>query len=344
MNVLFNTVMIVSVLLTVGILLSFVYFGFQRRQHLQKSQKVQTYIEEHQTSWYDYLVHQIPFTKPLHIKNQTELQGIEAILFSYSRNVSDKTVRAQISRFANDHLKAEYRNRLKSRRWNVRMNALYRVGTFGITELLPEVQKMMKKPKSNEEYFRILTIYSHYLPDEFFAEFFKVQENFTEYQFKRLFSVMTHQTRYRMSDSFQKISSVGQYATIDLLGKRREFASLAFLTELLDSPDSEIRIRALKAIHEIRMIIDVERIMPFAESDIWQERLLVARLFENLSSKQVNSVYLKLIEDSNWWVRNEAARVLSVTKEGRRLLEAVVEHSTDPYAVDVSKSFLLRGV
>lgn len=53
---------------------------------------------------------------------------------------------------------------LRSQRGIRGMNALYRVDTFGVTHLLPEVQRMMKKPKSKEEYLRRLAILSINFP------------------------------------------------------------------------------------------------------------------------------------------------------------------------------------
>lgn len=224
------------------------------------------------------------------------------------------------------------------------MNALYRVDTFGVTDLLPEVQGMMKKPKSKEEYLRLLAIYSQYFPDEFFIEFFKAQDNFMGYELKQLFSLMNDEIRNRIGDSFNQLSIEGQYAFIELLGKVREFHSLIFLNSLLASEDSEIRIRTLKAIHEINMIVETDLILPFVDSPVWQERMLAARLFANVPLEPVKDVYLKLVEDSSWWVRHEAARVLSMTKAGKLLLEEVIENSSDKYAVDISVEFLLRGV
>lgn len=342
MNFLFKLVFSVIMLLIVAIIITFIHFGFERRSNLNKQQKVHAYLNKYQTTWYSYLVDQVPIKSPINLKHPAELEAIERILFSYSRNFSDASIHLQISNFANEYLKEVYGKMLRSRRWSKRMNALYRIDTFAITQLLPEVEKMMKKPQSKEEYLRLLAIYSNYFPDQFFSEFFKAQERFTEYEFKQLFSLMNVKVRKRMSDSFDELSTAGQYAFIELLGKMREFHSLIFLHSLLENEESEIRIRTLKAIHEINMLIEVERILPFVDSPIWQERMLAARLFGEVPLDRVKDIYFKLIEDSSWWVRTEAARVLSLTKAGKLLLVEVIENSSDKYAVDVSIEFLLR--
>lgn len=343
MTNLFKLVILTTVSLTVVILSAFVYFGIQRRRHLKQQQKVDAYIQTHQEMWYDYLVTGSPLPEAFAFKQPHQLLAIETVLFSYMRHVADEQIRQRVTEFASRHFQDLYRKRLKSRRWNVRMNTLYRVGTFGMVDLLPELQRMMKRPQSSEEYFRILTLYSHYLPDEFFSEFYKVQKKFNQYQLKKLFSVMTPQTRSRLLQSFQLLSRKGQYATIELLGKMREYTSLSFLMALLNHPDSEIRIRALKAIYELDMLVQVDRIKPLVRSEAWQERLMVARVLDTVPIDQVKAIYLNLIRDTNWWVRNEAARVLSQTRAGKQVLKQIVAEATDPFAVDASQKYLLKG-
>lgn len=345
MTILFNVVLVTIVSLTVVIIVAFIYFGVQRRRIQKQQINVDRYIRAHQGMWYDYLVEGKALAQLINITAPHELLAIETLLFSYIRNVSDTQTRQRVSDFATTYLQNIYRKRLKSRRWDVRMNTLYRIETFGILALLPDLQNIINKPESFEEYIRILTIFSQYLPNEFFEEFTKKQKQFNHYQLKKLFFAMSPDTRHRLQKSFTTLTRDGQYATIELMGKKREYTSRDFLMALLNHPISEIRIQALKATHELDMLIEAGRIKPLAFSKFWQERLMVARVLETVPLEEVNAIYLHLIQDKNWWVRNEAGRVLSLTREGRGVLTDIVNEAKDPYAVDTSQMYLMkRGI
>lgn len=339
----FEIVLVTIILLLVIIVFAFIYFGIQRRRHLKLQAAIHYYIETYKGKWYDHLMHQVSLGLPINVKATHELLAIEAILFSYTRNVSDYQAKEQIATFATEYLQEIYRQQLRSRRWDIRMNALYRVGKFGIVALFPELHRMMKAPKTRKEFIRILMIYSHYLPDVFFEEYFKHQKHFTQYELKKLFSMMTNETRDRLITSFSLLSREAQYAAIDLLGNMRGYNSVNILRSLLNHPDSEIRVRTLKAMYELKVFIDLKQIEPFTRSAVWQERLMTAKLLENVALNKVTDIYTRLIQDDNWWVRHEAARVLSLTKEGRQTLERIGKVAEASYVAEISQHYLLKG-
>ena len=343
MDLLFRGLLVTILIMVLIIVSVFIYFLFKKRrtQHFETTARL--YIQQHTASWYNYLVLQKTFDKKLLWRNDIELRAIEEILFSYVRNFSDQGILNQVTVFADQYLTADYRKKLKSKRPSTRINTLYRIRMFKMTSLWPELQQVLTQPQSSEEYFIVLKTYAAQKEDAFFEELLKKQNEFSEYQFKKVFASMSKENQQIMMVYFSQLSRVGKYAYIDLLGKNQDIKTTTFLHQLLTHADSEIRIRSLKAIHEIGIILDKKLILSFTQSEIWQERLMVTRVMRHLPFQDTEEDFKGLIEDSNWWVRNEAARVLSFTKAGQQVLETILETSTDRFAVDVSRQYLLRG-
>lgn len=342
MNLFFRISLYTMAALTVGIILSFVYFEYLRRHMRKQNMIMDAYIQKNHHSWYQYLLNRIPFDENLLWQNVSERKAIEALLLSYSRNVKDPIVRTQISKFADTYLTADYEKILKNRRWSVRINTLHRIASFRMTTLNGEIQSMMNRPRSTEVGFNLLQIYLYVLPNEFFDQLLRYQDQLSEYQFKQLFLDISVQVKQTIIAGFNQLNKVGQYAFIDIQGKKQTFEDHYSLMALLDSDDSEIRIRALKAMSAGTIISDKERILSFIDSDIWQERLMVAKIFAKRPARENEGVYRALIKDPVWWVRNEAARVLSLSHNGREVLRDIMANSDDKFAVDVSRAFLLK--
>lgn len=93
MNFLFRLVITVIILLTTAIVITFIHFGFERCYNQNKQQKVQAYLKQYQETWYRYLADQVPMKQPINLKRPSELEAIEKLLFTYSRNFSDTSIR-----------------------------------------------------------------------------------------------------------------------------------------------------------------------------------------------------------------------------------------------------------
>lgn len=343
MDLLFRALLVTILIMVLIIVSVFIYFLFKKRRTQHFETKARLYIQQHAASWYNYLVHQKAFDKKILWRNEIELRAIEEILFSYVRNFSDQGILNQVTIFTDQYLTVDYRKKLKSKRQSTRINTLYRIRMFKMTTLWPELHQILTQPQSSEEYFIVLKTYAAQKEDTFFKELLKKQNEFSEYQFKKVFASMSKENQQIMTIYFSQLSLVGKYAYIDLLGKNQDIKTTTFLHQLLTHADSEIRIRSLKAIHEIGIILDKKLILSFTHSEIWQERLMVTRVMRHLHFQDTEKYFKGLIEDSNWWVRNEAARILSFTKAGQQVLETILETSTDRFAVDVSRQYLLRG-
>ncbi|MFT4412411.1 HEAT repeat domain-containing protein [Fredinandcohnia humi] len=140
---------------------------------------------------------------------------------------------------------------------------------------------------------------------------------------------------------FQNAVPLVKKMFIQLIAKQQTYQALPLLESLLDSEDSENRIVALKAIGELRITLNENKILAFFESQVWEERMVASRVVQNCSIRQAIPQLVQLLADSQWWVRLRAAEALfSFGKDGIKELNWCIEHHQDPFTRDIAKKVL----
>lgn len=102
-----------------------------------------------------------------------------------------------------------------------------------------------------------------------------------------------------------------------------------------DSRD-EIRIKALKALSGYGEVVNKSLIVPFIQSEHWEERLMVAKLIGNANLNEFQKQMKTMMSDREWWVRFAAANALRKLDGGEALLRKMAESDKDPYAKDMA--------
>ncbi|WP_339164890.1 HEAT repeat domain-containing protein [Siminovitchia sp. FSL W7-1587] len=307
-DLLIQFMLVVSVFL----LVFSIYLLSNRAMEVARERKKAAYIKEHQDAWYHYVRGSGPFPESLMPRNTYELYGVEQIFLSYIKNVSDPLIREKIKLFSNESMKDHYGKLLANRKWSIRMNALYRVVDFHIDSLIDHCISMEKKKLSPDEQFQLLKIYSLFKPDLFLKKFLEKPPLFSEYECKKLFKTADDSVLKQLIKNFHQLSSTCKYAFINTLGMKREIGTVPFLESLLKEEDAEIRIRSLKAIHEIGTLHQIEKYTPFISSEIWEERLMAAKVLGNLPLRDSVPYLETLLADEAWRVRQEAAKTLKM--------------------------------
>lgn len=340
MNELISFLLFLIVLLLLIFILFFVYLLFYGKKREQFELNKDHYIKNNELDWYLFLTGQ---EKQLNHKltyEQYEVEAIEEMLISYTRNASDKNILFNIQKFTSENLLSFYRQQLKSSKWSIRMNALYRIGDFKMKDLFEDCKKMLRKKVSKEEYFEIMILCSYFDISYFIEELIAAKMVFSEYEYKKIFFGISDQSESELEKQFEKLPLTTQLAYIDTLGLKRKAKSLVFLEKQSENEQPEIRIRSLKAAYEIGIPIEVEKLESFIASPIWEERLMSVRLLSILPSEDSLAHLRTLIEDQNWWVRSKAAEVIRQGKNGKAVLKEIVQFSKDAYAVDIANELL----
>jgi hypothetical protein len=138
-------------------------------------------------------------------------------------------------------------------------------------------------------------------------------------------------------------SREGRLRAIELLGWLRVSAAVALLLRLMNDPDSETRIKVVKAAAAIG---DPRFLEPFhhaLEDPQWEVRCQAARGLSVLGSPRSVPRLSRALGDPQWWVRFHAGVALAeVGAVGKAALTDVLEGRASP-AHDMARYLLERG-
>ena len=319
-----------------------IYLLFQHQREIRFSNTRDTFLQNHSQHWYNYLMNDEIFSVVLVPRGRAQVAAIEKIFSSYLKNIMDEKVEYKIKEFSNLYLKKFYEKDLSSKRWSIRMNALYRIADFQIDELLDTCQQFEKDKISEGEYFQLLKIYSTFQPELFIEKIKESSVNYSESEYRRLFVLLEDDVFIRLFEEFDSWNKNIQLASIDTAAVKRNMQYIDKLKQLLTHEVSEIKIRALKGLYEIGVIDEIDPYVPFVKSDMWEVRLMVAKIFKHVPLNYTYAYLELLLEDENWWVRSQAAKTMAENREGIAKLQQFMESSNDQYAIEMAQETVVR--
>ncbi|KZE38722.1 hypothetical protein AV656_07410 [Bhargavaea cecembensis] len=301
----------------IGVLLLFlvlavltVYLFAARALQDRKSKRAEAYLSRNGEIWYRVLRGFEPAPQELVPNDEAELAAVEEIFRAYLTNVTGNGIRERVRAFADVHLAPFYRKKLKSRNWSERMNALYRIEDFGMESLLGDVRKLDRKKLSEEERFQLYLIELQFRPDGFMDRTAGRLGYLSEYESRQLFFLMPENVFEEAAAQFGELDPVLKFGLIEVLGMQQDLMRLPFLEGLLDSPDPEIRIRALRAIDAFGIRTPDQILERAFDSPVWEERFLVARMLRRVPADEAARYASRLRNDPSWLVREEIRAVL----------------------------------
>lgn len=320
-----------------------IYLIFQEKRNSRMKRKMEDYSLNTKIIWRAYILEDAPFEKKLIPKDKIEILEVENILLSYLKNISNEVLHLKIYSFAQMYLKDHYKEELTSRKWSRRMNAVYRIADFQIKELVDTCEVSMKQ-KGTLEAFQLLKLYSILEKEKFTQALLASDFSFSESEYKKLFSYLEVEMLEQLLEKMEDIQEVARFALIDTIAVKGSTAVVENLEKILSNDNDEIRIRALKGLERVGVIKHIETYTPFVNSPIWEERLMVAKLFKH-APLTFTCRYLEiLLQDSNWWVRSQAASTMIEDPKGRQKLIEFIETTTDQYAIDMANEVLEKRV
>lgn len=325
------------------------YLIVMRTRQVRREQRIKDYLEEYQDVWYRYLVlgENVERLHESRVMDPYIKQAVDRILMTYVSSINNPDVVKRISHFCSLNFKKYYRSMLYHRNWGVRMNGLYRTLDFRLSFLLPDVEQILRKKryKSEEEYLVILRILSMYNRNLFLAHFYHPCYPFKEFQYKTLLSHLDESYIEELILSFESLPSYLKIALLDYLSfnPKMDISYLKFYESLLSNIESEIRIRALKAIGHFGIITSIRYYREFVDSPYWEERLMLAKLLVHVEEKDAKPLLEKLVQDESWWVRKQAAITLNSLRYGVEVLQRIAEQKEDRYAAEMAREILQVG-
>ena len=335
---------VLNIIIVMVLLLCFFtfYIMFQRQREMRMNNRRDRYIKNYSQMWYDYLLNDEIFSITLIPRGKPEVNAIEIIFLSYINNLTNGVIIQKIKDFSNLYLLEHYIEDLSHSRWSIRMNALYRIFNFQMDQAMIACNTLEKKKISKEEYFQLLKINSLFQPSVFMEKIESAKFDYSESEYRRLFVLLKEDVFIRFFNDFDQWPARIQFAVIDTAAVKRSMIYIKRLEQLLQHDIEEVRIRALKGLNEIGVIENLSIYVPFVASDIWEERLMIAKIFKYIPLSYTYSYLEQLLQDDNWWVRSEAAKTIAKDANGVGKFQNFIESSKDTYAVEIPKGIVMR--
>ncbi|ARK21251.1 HEAT repeat domain-containing protein [Sporosarcina ureae] len=339
--------LLVSLLLVIVALL-IILFGmffllvFYRMQEMKNKKGIREYIEARKDDWYEYLLGDGMPIEVLMPNGPLELEAIDELFFRFSYHFSSDEINKKVNTFAALYMSDYYSKNLHSRSSGVRINALNKISLFNLTFMLDPVSKVLAKRKiyPKAEYLLIYEIIIKFSRTDFIAHFIHPKVPLGEFDYKRLLLELDETQISLLAEDFNELPDVLQLTLIEIIGVRHYLDWLPLLHECLDSPAQELRIRALKSIAKLEVADALKLYEVFSHSDVWEERLMTAKIFRSAPTEEALPVLKHLIKDSTYPVRAQAAKSIKSLKNGQQALYSVITTSSDEFAVDVAEEML----
>lgn len=302
------------------------------------------YYKKTKQIWFEYLIKDGPFTNKLIPKTPNDIKSVEYILLSYVKNISDDVIQSKIYTFAKANLSAYYTKMLTNRRWSNRMNTLYRIVDFRLDNLVDVCLANEQKLKTPQEQFQLFKIQSLFRKERLLQLVTTPHSLFSEVEYKQVFSLMGEDMLDILFHQFEQLPKSAQYAFIEVFSSEMDVEQVNNLESLLGNEDAEVRIRALKGIERVGVISDLDTIIPFVKSAMWEERLMVSKVLQHVPPLRFSQPYLvELLNDSNGDVQKEAALAVMKEKSGVQLLHNYANQINNENVKKIIREMVMEG-
>ena len=341
-----NIVVVLSTIIFLIFLLTlfFIYISVQSLKQRRSEQRVKQYIKDNGAYWYNFIIEGKDVNKIVNFHTNDEKKAIDLIMARYVNSVSGQMIITRISQFIEQYLIEYYRDMLRSKHWSIRINGLHKIHDFHLLCLKEDVSRMLNTPKkySKEEYILIYMILTKFKDENLVVLLQNPKYYLGEFEYKKILSQLEQKELVEFVNNFDDLQFVMQLVVIDMIGLKRCMKGIDLLENLLKSSENEYRIRALKSIGLFGHVKNIENYSRFVDSELWEERLMMAKLLGNLPLSQSLPYLESLIKDTSWWVRRQAALSLSYQKVGLEELQRISLSDEDPFASDIAKEILER--
>jgi HEAT repeat protein len=307
--------------------------------------RIKEYQDQVGTLMHSYLMTGFKSRHLLFFGNGLKFAAIEGLLVHYSRLLESVEIRQRIQAYAEQHFSGEYRRRLNHRSWSQRMKTLYRIEDFHMISFESEIIGMLEncRKRTSAELIQLLKILASFRSEKLKTLLPHLHTSLPHFACRDILSRLDKNLFMEYVDRFEDLPLSLQIHIIDVIGIRKLDTHQAFLEQLLNRTDAEIRIRALKALSHLSLVAPKEEFLRHTESDHWQERLMAAKLFGQIRHAMFIPCLKKMLSDSSWWVRYEAGQTLLLFPGGRQILTQIAESGTDRFAREMAAECLERG-
>jgi hypothetical protein len=275
--------------------------------------------------------------------------ALEQLLEQCAVLLDNEQVMERVHAMALQYFAPIYRERLQSRRWSLRMNSLYMMEKFALRELEEDIAAVLERqsspalPAYSDEVAQICKLLAMWDSPRLPARLLEHAPVLSDFHMKLILSKMSGHQFARMIMELDRLPSGWRWAVVDMIGLQRMEAYQADVERWTASEEPELRIRALTALSRMSLIAPKPAYAVHADSASWQERMSAAKLYATIRHPMYLPCLQRLLSDSSWWVRTQAAQAIARYPQGLEVLSEIAATTDDPYARDMAHEWRERG-
>lgn len=337
-----TTILFIAASIVASLIILLILFGtiaFQRIRTTKRRRKFEHAIESRHSDWYAYLIEGSLEAEALAPSGRIEIEAADEVIFRYWKNFQSEHIHYRMMRYMELYLEPYYRELLSSNQWSIRVNALQRIFHFRIQFMADAIYELVDNAHSysKEETMLIYKNLAMLFPTKFISHFTNPKIPLGEFDYRRLLMPLEQEQLDLLLRQFNELPVVMQHVLVDIIGAKFLWGYSSLLEECLTSEDAELRIRALKALSILDTFPESDCASPFVQSEIWEERLMVAKLFANAPLEEAHENLSILLKDAVYQVRRQAAASLHAIRTGDAVLNEFIRQSDDLYAIEIAK-------
>ncbi|WNF23933.1 HEAT repeat domain-containing protein [Mesobacillus jeotgali] len=328
-----------------GILLLLLFYLIARKAAEIRLRKK---VEENKTKMNDKLLHSIltgDFLRSLQADTKAKKLAMEELLSHYSDILEGTEEKQNLNLLAETRLGEGYRRALSSYRWSTRMNALFHIEAFHMESVKEDIQAMLKRRRvTKEEKIKGLSFLAQIQDKEIYRLVTEEYKELSYLEYRNILSRLDEKSLEQFMLGYHSSQLQLKFAIIDLVGLKKNLAYLNFVESTFSNSSGEERVRALKALAAIGHTNNAKNFLPLLSSPNWEERMLSARLAGEMKCDEAIHGLVQLLQDPSWWVRSQAGQSITRFPQGKKILQQVIDSSSDSFAKDMAWEWMNKGV
>lgn len=338
-------VLLFATLFILGLLFALLFYLVIRKAFgIRKRSRIELKIKDFENQIFTFL-REGKYNGKFKPETNIDKMAVEELLSKYAELLEGEEEKANLTSLAEHYLTDYYRNRLKSGRWSIRMNALFHIEDFKMGSLLRDIFEMLNKKRiSQDEIIHVLRILATMQSDKINGLLTNRFINLSEYEYRNILIRLDGKGFDLFVLGFHKSQRELQYAILDVMGVKKELSYLSFVENIFSSYSGEIKLRALKTLGEIGYVTNIDPYLPLCSSGKWEERMMAAKLIGVIKEKKGLQSLVDLLHDQTWWVRSQAGQSIMQFPNGREILQGVWDSSSDIFAKDMAWEWMHKGV
>ncbi|WP_226676111.1 HEAT repeat domain-containing protein [Mesobacillus jeotgali] len=328
-----------------GILIVLLIYLIIRKAMENRLRKI---VEQHKIQMNDKVLHSIltgDFLRSIQADTKAKKLAMEELISKYSDVLEGAEEKKNLNLLAESRLSGYYRKALSNYRWSTRMNALFHIEAFQMESLKEDIQLLLKRSRiSKSEIIKGLSFLAQIQHKGIFELVTEEYKDLSYLEYRSILSRLDEKNLEQFMLGYHSCQLQLKLAIIDLVGLKKDLAYLNFVESKFANSNGEERVRALKALAAIGHTSSVENFLPLLSSPNWEERMLAARLAGEMKCDQAIPGLVMLLQDPSWWVRSQAGQSITLFPGGKKILQEVIETSSDSFAKDMAWEWINKGV